>query len=442
MKYSILVIILSVLLVSCNGLGGDGAVSDKLDDSFVTSEPDADTIIDGQPICYEDNYKLSDEQVNRKLDILIVPDTSGSIKDERSNVAKGFHHFVNSLPEKIDYNIGVVLGHGPKSKYHGKLYRKKSEPYVLKSKEMNIEQIKANLDSKLFNPKTDNETDGGEMGLSSLLGALTEENISLMKTQGMMREDAALIVIFIADEQDICAQFPVGVTPVVDKQGGENRSFVKYCIEESVKSSQVKIGDSFYTYKITPEIVLNKLKEAVGNKPLIVGGVLYDHNSIIPTGNEDEIGYGYLDVISLANGINIDLGSGSYGDGLSKIGRLATTKVSPEDSYDLKTSKVDKDSIQIFIDGVNSPFDYDSNLNKINVLYERDPLSTTKITYCEDNSPPEIIVGQIDKYRNKKELALNIKVLDKGNVSTEIILNGISTGTFSDKSISTTLNLV
>lgn len=277
-----ILLLLSFLLTSCvPSTEEDAEIKEGLDDSFVVSEgaqtePPA-------PSCYKDVYEVPRESITRKLDILIIPDTSSSIKEERRKIAEGFDYFIGALPQGVDFNIGVILGHSKNSNKSGKLYKKNSsDPLVLKSNELSLPKIKESLSLKIHKPKTDGYSDGGEMGMASLLNALEGVNLQNLKDNGLLRDDAALAVIFVADEQDICAKAPEGITFKKDPQNGERKSFVKYCIDEEISWKEVTIGGD-YTYKITPKILLNKLKEIKGDMPLVVGGVLYDELSTIPT---------------------------------------------------------------------------------------------------------------------------------------------------------------
>jgi hypothetical protein len=154
--------------------------------------------------CYVDQYSTPDDAITRKIDILIVQDTSGSIKDERAAIATGFDNFLDILPAEVDYRIAVMNGHSAGT-WSGSLYQKGTEPLILDSELHAIAQVKADLRKKMQNPATEGASDGGEMGLYSLMNGLND-NLSNMQSQGFFRNDAALAVIFVADENDICAE--------------------------------------------------------------------------------------------------------------------------------------------------------------------------------------------------------------------------------------------
>jgi RHS repeat-associated protein len=440
-SFFLLLLTLCFFASSCND-SSDSKVTDKLDDSFSTDEKPGDVQVSSQS--FKDYHKIDSDKIIRKLDILLVPDTSSSIKEERANIARGFHNLLNSLPPDVDYNIGVLLAHGPNSNVVGKLYKKNNEPTVLKSEDLEIEQIKTYLDLKIHKPKEDGASDGGEMGMYALLESLKPENLNLIKSQGLFRSDAALAVVFIADEQDICAKFPDGVTPVVDKQNGERKMFVKHCIEEVVRWQDVNIGSSEYTYKITPELVHTKLTEVYGSNRLVVGGVIYNENSILPVGNEDEIGYGYKEIIELAGGISIDLATGEYGDGLSKIGRLAgISEGIIEDTFILKTQYTDSSSIKVYLDGVEFlDWTFDEGTQSITLAKDRDLLSLISIEYSNDTTLPVINFPiPLEEVSSSEVYTLSFNIEEEYFDRVEIVNNNNIILTQTDKVFNDTINL-
>ena len=326
-------------------------------------------------LCHEDQYAPVAETITRKLDIVVVIDTSGSINAERSSIASGFTSFINSLPAEIDYRAGVILAHGPGSAHMGALYKKGSEDLVLDSQLIDTPTFIAGLNSKLTYPAGQSSTDGGEMGVLSLTKAITD-NLETIQTQGLFREDAALAIVFIADEQDICAEFPVGVIPVPDPQGKETSAYNSYCIDGN--------GELIYS----PEQLLTDLENMQGERPLVIGGVIYNNALTVPFNGENEIGYGYKEIIEMANGVSIDLASGDYGTGLTNLGKLARVSVKPESEFKLNTDKVDPTTIEILINNEPALYSFDSELNLISLTNERDPFDIVKVNYCEKAELP------------------------------------------------------
>ncbi len=366
MKINIFLIFILALFSGCNG--GD-EVSNAIDDAFDPSTESSGSTQNG--LCYVDQYAPDEESIIKKLDIIIVPDTSGSIVEERGAIADGFDFFLNSIPEDIDYRIGVILGHSGNSSRSGKLYKKGTEPYVLDSNQLLTEETITALNQKLKNPAVDNYSDGGEMGLYSLERAL-DQNLEEIQDQGLFRDDAALLIIFVADEQDICFEYPDHIQMVVDPQNKEPTAKAQYCSG------------------ISPQSVLNKIKAVQGSRPLVLGGVIYNNNNTMPINGENEIGYGYKEIVELAGGITVDLASGDYGDGLQRLGNLATASIEAENIFNLKTSNIDLASVQVTVNGVEVGYSYLSETNQIQLSEERDPFSVARLEYCQKKEAPLI----------------------------------------------------
>lgn len=368
-------------------------VTDIIEEVFETEPTASGQVQVG--LCYEEQFAPLEENIIRKVDIVIVPDTSGSIVEERSNIALGFSSFISSLPEEVDFRIGVVLAHGPNSSRSGKLYQKGSEDIVLDSEVLSTEDIINGLNTKMQNPAGDNASDGGEMGVYSLTKAITD-NLEENRANGLFREDASLVVIFVADEQDICAEFPSDVIPVPDPQGKENSSFANHCVD----------GEGELLYH--PEQIINELENLQGDKPLVVGGVIYNNALTVPANSENEVGYGYLETIEMAQGLSVDLASGDYSTGLANLGKLAQVSIQPVKDFPLKTDKVDPDSIELHIN--NQPIDHtlDSELNIVSMDIDPDPFDIINLNYCEKAELP-------------KQVA---KIISGGNHSCAIIYDG------------------
>jgi hypothetical protein len=366
-----LLTLMLMILVGCNGGGGEGGA---IGDSFVTDPDASGSVVNGA--CFEDQYATPEEYITRKLDIAIVIDTSGSIVEERAAIADGFDYFLGQLPAEVDFQVAVILGHGDNSAHVGKLYQKGSEPVVLKSSELTIEQIKTHLRTKMQNPAGDNETDGGELGQYSLEKALGA-NLADNQAAGFFRSDAALAVVFVADEQDICAKYPEGVVPVLDVNYKEPAATAKYC------------QDAEGNFTVTPQTTLDAIAAVQGNNPYVTGGVIYINNETMPVGGENEIGYGYKETVELNGGILVDMANGDYSNGLANLGIMAITSIKPANDFNLKTSKVDEATIEVLVNGQAVPFTYSPELNQVNLTNDRDAFSVANLKYCEKPELPK-----------------------------------------------------
>jgi hypothetical protein len=328
--------------------------------------PKEDSINEINKLCSEDIYYQPKAELTKKVDVLFVTDTSSSLDAERPDVAQEIRSFVNELPMDVDYQMAVMLAHGSKSTYSGKLYKASNEPLVLKSKQLTVDKIQSHLVNKLRNVKGDGGSDGGEEGLYSLQKSLKEDDLNNIRKQGFFRDDAALAIVFIADENDICARYPEGVKPVHDSNNSEGPAYARDCAD------------------VTHESVYKALKRAQGDRPLLISGIIYNEQSIIPRGGENEIGYGYSDLIRISNGVSIDLSGRRFHEGLSTIGSLVSKKLSLRTEFGLKRANIDRKSIVVKIDSVHATYNYIKESNEVHLTaYAGQELSEVNIFYCE-----------------------------------------------------------
>ena len=288
--------------------------------------------------CIKEHYNQPTTELTKKLDLLFVTDTSGSLDSERRAVANGIGNFISQLPSTADYQVAVALAHGPVSLHYGQLYKSGSEPTVLRSKELSITDIRNYLVSKLTNTRTDNDTDGGEAGLLSLSNALSDTRLAEIRSQhNFFRPDAALAIIFVSDENDICAVYPSGVTRVYDPDKKELPAFDKYC------KNQVDAAS-----------VYDRLLDVQGVNPLLVSAIVYSDNATLVRSGENEFGYGYSDIVRLANGKMVDMAANNIPAGLADIGKAAAIKMNLRSDYTLSYLNVDVSSIKAEVDNVNT----------------------------------------------------------------------------------------
>ncbi len=383
MKSKLLLLTFTIaLFYGCNqdGGGSQPSVDTLLGDAFEIQPTASGQVQVGQ--CFEEQHAPLPETIVRKIDIAIVIDTSGSIVEERDSIASGFDYFLSTLPAEVDYRVAVILGHGPGSNYDGVLYQNGTDPKVLDSQIHDTATVISHLRTKMANPHVDNATDGGEMGVYSLTEAITT-NLAANQADGFFRDDAALAVVFVADEQDICAEFPADVVPVADPQGAEINSYNNYCVDA--------MGQLLYH----PQQLLNDLNNLKADLPMMVGGVIYNNSATIPFNGENEIGYGYKEAIELAGGISVDLASGDYGQGLINLGKLAQVSVAPANDFPLATNKVDPSTIQVLVNNSPADYTYDANLNLVSLVVPRQDFDIVNINYCEKEELPKQVTKLI-----------------------------------------------
>lgn len=321
------------------------------------------------PQCFVERYMQPDAVVTRKLDLLFVIDTSGSLDTERAAVADGIDAFVRELPADVNFRIGVMLAHGDTSSYSGRLYNASGRPKVLDSQTRTMTQIRSDLRANLTSVRTDSATDGGEAMLYSLTQGLKGQRLSDSKNLGFFREDAALAVVFVSDEQDICAEFPAGWTPVPDPQRSEAGAKARLCSG------------------ITPSSVHELVRSVKGDMPYLFSAVIYHDLATWIRHDENEIGFGMLELVQSTNGVLIDLANGEYSAGLSMAGRLATVKLDLLSDFTLARPNIEPATIQVWVDGAVKDFVYSANTNEVHVNDPGMARSIVDINYCLKTAP-------------------------------------------------------
>jgi hypothetical protein len=318
--------------------------------------------------CHIEGFQQPKAPITDKIDVLFVTDASGSLDQERSAIADGLLSFVAALPKTTDVDVAVLLAHGSTSSWTGKLFQTSGhEPVVLKQSELSDADIRRHLHSKLtgFGTDWDLDSDGGEEGLYSTQRLITA-GLGQARSQGFFRSDAALAVIYIADENDICAVYPAGVTPVPDPEGREAKARARDCGGVSAAG------------------VLDALADLKGDQPLIVGGVIYTDPANVPAGPENEVGYGYTDIISLASGRAVNLADvGGIAAGLGQIGDSSAQEMLLYHDFKLLNGDVAEDTIKASVDGGRVPHTYARPINTVHLEQAGQFGSQVAIDYCQ-----------------------------------------------------------
>ena len=386
---------------------------DKIDQSF--NNPPTGGGSAPSPRCEAERHHQPEAQIDKKLDLLFVVDTSGSLDTERQDIADGIDAFIQALPTEIDLQIAVMLAHG-ESVYSGRLFQKRSEPHVLRSTELTLSEIRTHLLSKLSRPPGENSTDGGETGFVSLRRSMTESALldEIQLNHQFYRDGAALAVIFVADENEICATYPSGVDPVFDPNGKEVTAKARLC-------------GSTTTTLIDHHEVYRTIKTFKQDDPLLIAGIIYNDLQTVPSGGENEYGYGYSDLVQIANGISVDLASGNYEPGLREIGELVTVTLDLQREFTLTRTDIDPDSLQVFVDGDAVPFSF-TPPDQVNLTgYAGIQLSEIEIQYCLQNNHPKVAaLCQNNDFEPKNTIRVGLSV-DPNESSATIIESGLTT---------------
>lgn len=277
-----------------------------------------------------------------KIDILFVVDTSASMKEERSLIASQMGAFIDELNPNIDYQIGVMPAHGPSTKkspgnFYGRLYSAGShDPSVIKYRGLQGKAgVVKDLVGKMKNLPNDRSDAQGEVGLLGLYAGLINKDLKdqMVSRDRFLREDAALAVIFVADENDACYDYRKGGTPNYDGSGKRDP------VEQRTFDGLCKLGNG---QQLDPQLVLKALNYVKRNMPVILTGIVYTSDVIPKKGDkyapENEKGRGYLDLIRLGHGMPVDLADKNFGKSLGQLGNYSQFKMDFDNVFACKTS--------------------------------------------------------------------------------------------------------
>ncbi len=357
--------------------------------------------------CIIEKYQQPSAIITRKLDVWIITDSSSSMDDEREELANRITNFIGKMPSGTDVQFAVTLAHGPTSWFSGRLYKSDfkdpQEKYVISTAVYNNSQVQYWLRRKLLyrqanysvpawnadgtpiagqalrNLPTDYDADGGEAGLFSAYEAVRTystspsryESLQTLSSMGngernFFRNDAALAVLFISDENDICYLDP----SVADPDYLEAPFNSKYCSG------------------ITAQNVLQRLQVVRQSLPLHVSSIIYNNKAKIPPGLENGVGLGYNLITQLAGGRIIDITSDTISNGLSTIGGLASSRLDLRYEFILKYQNVDSSTIQAKVDNVQRSHTYSSTTNTVQLSYAGVANSLVDIYYCLNTNTP------------------------------------------------------
>lgn len=333
--------------------------------------------------CFEQTYtQPSTVTENQALDILMVTDTSGSLAEERRQVAEGMSLLLQQLPEAANINMSVMLAHGDRSSYGGKLFAKRSSDIVFRAQNKTKQQVSnyilENLASSL---PADNDTDGGEVLLYSLYSSLFNNYLSI-QSQGFYRQDTNLVVIMITDENDICSlgtyPRPERATPVYDPEQREDDAYQNYCVDSAGRAI------------VTPMAIKNGFADIKSNSQVYVHSISYLDPDLVPNNGENEIGYGVIDLVDLMGGVKVDMGKATNDKDhipreLAKIGELTQKQLGYlKTQFDLKAANnVDPQSVRVFVDGQpNYNYEFNSSLQAVKLSSAGTAGSVIELEYC------------------------------------------------------------
>ncbi len=216
----------------------------------------------------------------------------------------------------------------------------------------------------------------------SLLRSLQSSRATEIKSQGFYREDAALSVVFISDENDVCYDpqahgyrtFP---DYVASYAGEEKTAFQRYC------TNMAGIG------AITPESTLAALRNFKSNQKLSLGAVIHKDPARIVKESEDAIGHGLLELTQLdLDGVAMDIEDSSYSSGLAKLGSVVSTQLTLQTIFPVPHEReIDASTVYATVDRglVNSQYDPAKELVQIQAKDAGRSGSEVEIAACLKN---------------------------------------------------------
>ena len=306
---------------------------------------------------------------SKMIDLLVIQDTSPSLSPNRQEIAKHVETFISKLPANADLQIGVMLAHSdtdlPRVGGNRGLARASSHRggqlfgNIIRSRDgggrANMSAVAQALVQQLSNPPLDLATDGGEAGLLSLNLAMTKY-YDANHAKGFFRDSATLAVMFISDENDVCAEnyYPddsrmvngISVhnkeSTVAATRGGEGdptpieqRAHDFYCsgAEGQPAVNPASVYAAILQRKTARQVMISAIvyhpgdeegqpipEQPAGNSP----DLKYWH--------EKDFGHGYVELVKLARqngggGALGDMAASDYTQGLAIIGQAAAERL-------------------------------------------------------------------------------------------------------------------
>jgi hypothetical protein len=333
--------------------------------------------------CYKETYHQPDVARTDKVDILFVIDTSASLIHERGRVGLGIDKFIKELPKNSHYRIAVVLAHGKRSRWSGKLFNNGLPimPVVMDSKTQSLSWIRINLQLRLQLTAMDYWSDGGEAAYYALDSILDKPKLAKAKKEGFFRDDAALSVVIVSDENELCYDYPEGVTPRPDHDYFQGRTLESISRAENC---EVKDGKG-QTQWLTAAYMNSRLKEVKGTQPFSVSAIMHtskDIKNLLPRA-EDEYGYGYDELVRLSGGSLVNIRDRDYSEGLERIGRNTSTSMTLYQKFALTHTDIEASSLAVHVDSApRTDFSWLSSEGSVFMQNPGGPRSKIEIDYC------------------------------------------------------------
>jgi hypothetical protein len=276
----------------------------------------------------------------------------------------------------------VLLAHGKRSRWSGRnYYDGLLSPAVFDSKKHSPAWIRLNLSIRMNLVPSDYWSDGGEASFYSLNKALEGESLARFRQQGFFRDDAALSVIFVSDENELCYEYPTGVTPQRDFDTYRGRTLEDIAREENCRVTDAQ-GQSHW---LNAQYMHQRLKAFKGAQPVSVGAIVHTKKTLknlLPRA-EDEYGYGFAELVALNQGELVDIRDKDYTEGLERLGRNAAATMTIYQKFALTHTDISPSSLGVKVDHQNrTEFSWLADEGVVFVKDAGTARSLVEINYC------------------------------------------------------------
>ena len=284
-------------------------------DTAIVTEYVADTSEEFYPIWVDSAVQPS---MSNGIDIIWVIDPSGSMNDDKPRILSGITAMIEALPLNVAWRLAIISADDNVSKL--------STDFPLLPGD-GAQEAQAMYNSAV--------SGYWEEGFAALTGYIEENSFS----SSWLRSDAALLVVFVSDEDDQSQMYPLTL------------DFALWY--ENLRSS-VHVAS------------INHLDPAV---------------SLCNTRTTD-IGHRYMEAANYFNGQIIDICSSDWSAGVQD----ATAQVQPFTSITLSHEPVYDDQIFVFVDGAVWPhWAYDISNNEVKFTVVPPEASLIEIAYYYDD---------------------------------------------------------
>lgn len=352
-----------------------------------SSDPLEPAPSDPNAACVVDSFQQEDDPSApiRKVDILFVMDTSGSMQDDWRRVANNISGLTNVLDPDVHIRMGVILGHV--ESLRGKLFSGEDasgrlHPKVLDTTTMSTGQISQALfdtfEAGIAFVKRDRGS--GEAAFYSLYSAITER-YAHNKSLGFFRDDAALSIVFMSDEHEIGSFFPV------------RRDAPQRCDEQFEERIKREYYESIRLNADSLTGVLENLKAVMPVSAHAFVNItledLFKNNDRNAECLYDSLGYGYFDIVSNTNGVLYSL-QDDRSEGMERIGIAVKRDLELIHRFRLSrpSSMVDPNTIEAKVDSVVTNHRYNPGDSTVFLSNAGVAGSIIEISHCKPEEEP------------------------------------------------------